>query len=114
MDHYPSILVTEEMIIEAKKLISSVKVHRTIASQIDTLTGILGEFAFAQFFYGDWRQHRVGINKGQVDFGNIEIKTSAFPFRESLNLLVREDYAYKRKPAFYVQIILDVESSKVN
>ncbi|MFO1535741.1 MAG: hypothetical protein ABR586_08760, partial [Thermoplasmatota archaeon] len=62
---------------------------------MDDVTGILGEFAFAQWFFGDWRKHMVGTNKGQMDFVNVEVKTSAFPFRETLNLLVREDYAEK-------------------
>ena len=107
---YPIVTITKEMIDTAKELINKVKVNRTIASKIDTLTGVLGEFAFAQYMYGDWRKNRVGENKGDVDFIDIEIKTSAFPFRNTLNLLVREDYAQKRKSRFYVQIIIDVSS----
>lgn len=98
------------MIDEAKRLIPATKVERTIASKIDTLTGHIGEFVFAQFLFGDWKKHRVGANKGEVDFPDVEIKTSAYPFSETLHLLVREDYARKRKPKFYVQIIIDVES----
>ena len=114
MKEYPYIIISEEMIENAKNFISDVKVNRTIASKIDTLTGILGEFAFAQFMYGDWRKNNVGENKGEIDFDNIEIKTSAFPFRDTLNLLVREDYAKKRKPPFYVQIIIDVYSKQAD
>ena len=106
MAAYPTIRITEEMIDAAKNLEASVKVNRTVASEIDTLTGILGEFVFAQYFYSDWRKNRVGSNKGDVNFTDIEIKTSAFPFSERLNLLVREDYAQIRKPPFYVQIII--------
>ncbi|NIV72163.1 MAG: hypothetical protein GWN16_07685, partial [Calditrichae bacterium] len=110
MKTYPFIFITQEMLNEAEQLIPSTQVHRTVASKIDTLTGHLGEFAFAQYLFGDWKKHRVGKNKGEADFGDLEIKTSAFPFSESLNLLVREDYAQKRKPPYYVQIIIDVES----
>ena len=85
------------MINEALRLIPITQVNRTIASKIDTLTGHLGEFAFAQYFFRDWRSHNVGWNKGEPDFGKIEIKTSAFPFNNRLNLLVREDYAQKNK-----------------
>ena len=74
----------------------------------------MGEFAFAEYLYGDWRKNTVGHNKGQTDFKDIEIKTSAFPFRNTLNLLVREDYAQKRKPPFYVQIIIDVNNRKAD
>ena len=98
------------MIQAAKALIPVTEVHRTVASKIDTLTGILGEFVFAQYLYNHWRRNRVGENKGDVDFKDIEIKTSAFPFNDRLNLLVRKDYAQKRKPPFYVQIIIDVAS----
>ena len=105
---YPCVTITQEMIDEANRLIPMTRVQRTIASPIDTLTGHLGEFAFAQYFFGDWRKHRVGKNKGKADFADIEIKTSAFPFSENLHLLVREDYARKRKPKFYVQVILNV------
>ena len=109
----PVVMITQEMIDEAIRLIPFTKVKRTIASSVDTLAGHLGEFAFAQYYFGDWKLHRVGKNKGETDFPDIEIKTSAFPFSEKLNLLVRKDYAAKRKPAYYVQIILDVDSESV-
>ena len=108
--NYPSIVITRDMLEAAKALIPSTRVLRTVASKIDTLTGHLGEFAFAEYFYRNWRKHRVGRNKGETDFDDIEIKTSTFPFSERLNLLVREDYARKRKPSFYVQIIIDVDT----
>lgn len=106
--NFPSITITQEMIVKAKSLIASTQVNRTVASKIDTLTGHIGEFVFAQWFYNDWTQNNVGNNKGQSDFDDIEIKTSAFPLNERLNLLVRQDYAQKRKPSFYIQIIIDV------
>lgn len=110
MKNYPHIIITEEMILEAERLIPVTRVDRTVASRIDTLTGNLGEFAFAEYFYGDWRNNFVGKNTGQVDFGDFEIKTSAFPFNDRLNLLVREDYAAERTPKYYVQVIIDVQS----
>lgn len=114
MREYPKVVITKEMIDAAKELIPSTKIYRTVASSIDTLSGNLGEFAFAQYFYNDWKKNRVGKNKGDVNFTDIEIKTSAFPFRDTLNLLVREDYAEKRKPPFYVQVIIDVDSKTAN
>ena len=108
----PIVIVTQEMISEAKRLARTVSVNRTVASKIDTITGILGEFAFAQYLYSDWRKNNVGNNKGNLDFKNIEIKTSAYPLNENLHLLVREDYAKKRKPPYYVQIIIDVASRR--
>lgn len=110
MKEYPKIVITKDMVNSARELIDEVKVERTIASQIDTLTGILGEFVFAEYFYGDWKLNRIGENKGEINFEDIEIKTSAFPFNEKLHLLVREDYKQKRKPPFYVQVIIDVSS----
>jgi len=114
MANYPMVTITEEMIDAAQKLVDAVKVNRTVASRIDTLTGILGEFVFAQYFYSDWRKNRVGSNKGDVNFTDIEIKTSAFPFSQRLNLLVREDYAKKRKAPFYIQIIINVHDRKAS
>lgn len=107
---YPKIQITPEMLEEAQRLIPQTRVNRTVASPVDTLAGHLGEFAFAAYFFGDWRKHNVGQNKGETDFGDVEIKTSAYPFSEKLHLLVREDYAKKRKPAAYVQVIIDLPS----
>ena len=44
----------------------------------------------------------------------IEVKTSAFPWSEKLNLLVRKDYAEKRQPAYYVQVIVDTPDRKAD
>ena len=68
MDNYPRVVLTSEMIEHAKMLVPKVQVNRTVASRIDTLAGNLGEFAFAQYFYGDWKKNRVGDNKGDVNF----------------------------------------------
>ncbi|WP_311761463.1 hypothetical protein [Paracoccus broussonetiae] len=85
-----------------------VAVARTKASSIDTMTGIIGELAFAEWFLGDWQKHDILNTKGFPDFdGRIEIKTSTFPFSDRLNLLVRQDYAAARQPECYVQIIID-------
>ena len=106
----PKIIITRQMIDEAKALVTSTQVNRTVASPYDTLAGHLGEFAVAQYLYGDWKMHQVGNNRANVDFieEDIEVKTSAFPFRENLNLLVREDYAIKRTPSAYVQVIVNL------
>lgn len=113
MREHPKIILTKDMISAAHKLEGEIVVRRTKASEIDTLTGALGEFAFAHWFTGDWRNHEVGTNKGTVDFhGVVEVKTSSFPFRDTLNLLVREDYADKRHPPLYVQVIIDVADPK--
>lgn len=108
---FPYLFITEEMIVRANELIPQTKVNRTVTSGADTLTGHLGEFIFAQYFRGDWRKNNVGKNKGKADFDDIEVKTSAFPFSTKLHLLVREDYALKRKPRFYVQLIIDIARS---
>lgn len=109
MSKYLSVLITNEMLAYANEASNHTSVNRTIASPFDTLSGLLGELAFANWLLGDWRKHDVYSTKGKSDFFNeIEIKTSAFPFSDRLNLLVREDYAKKRKPLFYVQTILSL------
>jgi len=117
MNRYPIIILTKEMINYAKSFIHHVEVKRTVASPHDTLIGILGELVYAKYTTGDFRNNNILTNKGQVDFDGVEVKTSAFLFSENLHLLVREDYALKRKPKFYVQIILDVDivsTDKIN
>lgn len=100
------------MLEEAARLSPTVQVARTQESEVDTLGGILGEFAFAEWFTGDWRgTHEVGRNKGRADFGGIvEVKASVYPFRETLHLVVREDYGGKPKP-LYVQVIISTATT---
>lgn len=109
-----SLTVTQEMLDEARRLSKRVAVSRTKASEgdNDTTIGILGELLWAQFMYRDWRKNSVGRNMGRADDGETEIKCSAYPYRETLNLLVREDYALKRKPKQYVQILLNVPEAR--
>lgn len=103
------IVISDEMLHAAELATGLVHVNRTIASPIDTLTGILGEMVWAQYYFGDWQKHNLVTNKGASDFAQVEIKTSAFRFNPKLNLLVREDYAAKRKPKYYVQVIIDID-----
>lgn len=105
---YIDVPITAEMLAYARGAEEDVRVHRTRASKIDSLAGLVGELAFAQWFYGNWKSHDVRNTKGQPDIlGIIEIKTSAYPWSDRLNLLVREDYAKKRQPDYYVQTIID-------
>jgi hypothetical protein len=101
--------ITKSMLEYASEAAEVTAVNRTVTSPYDTVAGLLGELIFAEYVYQDFKKHNLYDTKGKSDFFNeIEIKTSAFPFRENLNLLVRADYAKKRKPKFYVQIILDI------
>jgi hypothetical protein len=107
------IVITSEMIESAKLIEETVRVRRTQNSLLDSLVGIIGEYVFAHYMTGNYENNSILDNKGKPDFGDIEVKTSAHPFRENLNLLVREDYAEKRKPAKYVQIIIDIEHKQI-
>ncbi len=109
---YPRITISDEMIAAARPLSREVAMRRTKASAVDALAGVLGEMAFAQYLYSDWRRHELLTNKGRADFDTIEVKASAFPFSTRLHLLVREDYAAKRKPLCTVQIVLDVKDAR--
>jgi hypothetical protein len=106
---FPRVVITQEMLSAARELAREVAMRRTKASHVDALAGVLGEMAFAQYLYGDWRRHELRTNKGKADFDTIEVKASAFPFSTRLHLLVREDYAERRKPLCTVQIVLDVQ-----
>jgi hypothetical protein len=110
-DEIPRITITEKIIDAALAIERNVQVHRTRTSPVDTLSGIIGEFAFAEWYYGDWRQNEVGETQGSPDFeGRIEVKTSVFPLSERLNLPIREDYAKARTPDYYVWCCIDVPS----
>ncbi len=107
----PVVEITADMLEAAAALVRETQVNRTRVSPVDTLGGILGEFAFAHWLTGDWRNNEVGSNRGKADlFGLIEIKTSVYPFRESLNLVIREDYGAKFKDV-YVQHIINVSDA---
>lgn len=109
LDRYPIVLVTQGMIEDSMERAPSITVHRTKTSNLDTVYGIIGEYCFAVWLYGEWEPHSKLDTKGKIDFiGEIEVKTSAFPFSDKLNLLVRQDYASKRKPKYYVQTIIDI------
>jgi hypothetical protein len=109
--HFPHVTITDEMLKSARQIATEVAMQRTKASPVDALAGVLGEMAFAQYLYDDWRRHELRTNKGKADFDTIEIKASAFPFSTRLHLLVREDYAERRKPLCTVQIVLDVKDA---
>lgn len=101
--------VTEEMHRLGDKFFNSVNIPRTITSPYDNGVGAIGEYIWAKYFYNDIKKHNPYETKGKSDFeGEIEIKTSAHPFNDRLNLLVREDYLNK-SPLFYIQIILDYD-----
>jgi hypothetical protein len=105
----PYTFIDQEMLNAAIKASKYTTVNRTKTSPYDTVLGLIGELIFAKWYLKNWKLHNLYDTKGKVDFfGEIEIKTSAYPYQDNLHLLVREDYAKKRKPKFYVQILLDI------
>jgi len=111
--NYVDVIISKEMLDYAASVQDHISVNRTRASEIDTLTGAIGELAFADWFFGDWSLHDLTSTKGLIDFNDaIEIKTSAYPFSDRLNLLVRSDYAAARKPQIYVQTIVNVTDTR--
>ncbi len=106
--------ISAEMLAAASAAAPKARVPRTKASPVDTVAGLVGELAFGQWFLGNWKKHDLLATRGKPDFlEKIEVKTSVFPFRDTLNLLVRQDYAISRKPACYVQVIIDAPRSYV-
>jgi len=68
MSNYQSVSITSAMLSYANEASTHTSVNRTIASPFDTITGLLGELAFAQWFLGDWQRHDVYNTKGKSDF----------------------------------------------
>lgn len=110
--------ISEEMLEYAKSLEDKLQMNRTKESKVDTLTGILGELVFADFWYGDWKRENsydeFVSNFGKPDFeGRFEVKSSCHKFDWKLNLLIRQDYNEKRIPPFYVQILFDTDTKEI-
>lgn|GEM_PF-4208826 len=103
----PTVFLTREMVAVAIKLGPRARMQRTRAGLYDAEVGILGEFVFARWRHGSLYACNVGENIGRRDFREAEIKASLTPWRAGLHLFVREDYAAKRKPPAYVQVIVD-------
>lgn len=106
------ITITQEMINEALKHSQKGRLTHDRASKLDALIGNLGEIVFAEHYLGDWQKHNLGKNHGKTDFNGIEVKCSAYPYHQNLNLLVKKCYTKKRKPNAYVSVIIDVEEKK--
>ncbi|NJM42558.1 MAG: hypothetical protein HC853_18360 [Anaerolineae bacterium] len=90
------------------------QMQRTRASGQDSYIGTLGELTWAKLRYGDWRTFDTLHTKGQSDdtgppgsvYGSVEVKTSKTRLSSQSHLMVREDYAHKRQPAFYVLVLI--------
>ena len=107
-------LIDQDILNISLEAASKVSINRTKTSPYDIQTGVIGEVVFAKWFLGDIHKHNFYSTKGKSDFfDEIEIKTSAYPLSNNLNLLVREDYAIKRKPKYYIQMILDIKDKNV-
>ena len=107
----PIVKISQLMIDYSKKIKNEVEMTRTKVSPIDAESGVLGELVFAKWWYGDWNINELLENKGKPDFeGNIEIKSSVFPFSEKLHLPIRQDYAEKRCPPFYIFVCFNVSN----
>jgi hypothetical protein len=82
------------------------QIQRTRASKIDTYVGLLGELVWAKLRYGTIEAFDTLGTRGKVDDGEIEVKTSKTRISEQSHLMVREDYAQKRQPHYYVLVLI--------
>ena len=111
----PTVKISQSMLDYAKSLEHKMQMNRTKESEVDTLSGLMGEFVFAEWWYDDWkkgnRYSNLVDNFGKPDFeGHIEIKSSVFPFSEKLHLPIRQDYAEKRCPPVYIFVCFNVSN----
>lgn len=100
------------------------QMQRTRASPADAYIGTLGELVWAQLRYGSYAGFDTLHSQGKVDdHGSvnplepiveigikieigIEIKTSKTRVSPHSHLMVREDYARRRQPDFYVLVLI--------
>jgi len=80
--------------------------RRTRASPYDAYVGVLGELIWARLRYGTITQFDTLHTRGKTDDGNVEIKTSKTRISPNAHLMVREDYALRRAPAYYVLVLI--------
>ena len=113
----PKVTISSDMLAYVNTLRSQCEINRTKTSPYDVEIGILGELCFAQYYYGSWRHNNVVRNAHKVDFPElgVEVKCSWFVMDiDRLHLVVREDYAKSRKPAAYIQVIIDKRSDSIS
>lgn len=118
-EDFQHVEITTPMIQYCNKIKDRLDMNRTKESSIDTEVGIMGELVFAQWMYGDYMRgntlSEIRDNFGQVDFdGRYEIKASAHKFSWKLHLPVRQDYAEKRKPLYYIQVLFDTDKPVIS
>ena len=90
------------------------QMRRTRASPWDAYIGTLGELVWAKLRHGHIDQFDTLNTRGQVDdvaagahaSWQIEVKTSKTRISPYSHLMVREDYAQRRRPDVYVLVLL--------
>ena len=110
--------ITSDMIQYVNRIKTKLGIERTKESEIDTEVGLMGELVFAKWWYGDYMKGNtlqdLKNNFGHADFdGKFEIKASCHRWSEKLHLPVREDYANKRTPQYYVQVLFDTDKAAI-
>jgi len=113
LPHAIHIAIDETLRARARADAAVRQMSRTRASQQDAYIGTLGELVWAKLRYGDWSHFDTLHTRGKSDdagsgdsAGDVEIKTSKTRISTSSHLMVREDYALKRQPAFYVLVLV--------
>lgn len=102
----PFLVITQEMLEEAKKHVSAIQLHNDRANLHDSLTGSIGEIAFAKWRFEDLYAHNIGKNFGNGDFDEIEIKTSLTLFSCRMHLIAKESYVRDHPSTIYVQCFI--------
>lgn len=98
--------IDETMRARAQREVIARQIQRTRASPFDAYVGILGELVWAKWRYGAIEQFDTLGTRGKTDDGDYEIKTSKTRVSEYSHLMVREDYALKRQPKYYVLVLI--------
>ncbi len=105
---YIDIEITPEMLAAADEFVLNVMKARATVTTRSPQTFLIAEFAFAQWFLGDWRRHNFRETNCETNFmDSTEIRSSARPFRNTLNLLAKQPYVDRRNADYYVCVIID-------
>jgi len=102
----PFLVITQQILEEANKHLATIQLHNDRANLYDSLTGSIGEIAFAQWMFKDLHAHNLGKNFGNGDFDEIEIKTSLTLFNHRRHLVAKESYVRDHPSTIYVQCFI--------
>ncbi len=112
---YIDIEITHDMLAAAIEFMPNVRGTRDITTDRSAQLFLISEFAFAEWFLGDWRRHPFRETNCETNFmDSTEMRSSAARyFSNRLKLLVKQPYVNIRNANYYVNAIIVTHETHV-